>query len=130
MAKPGYGPFGLYLLALCSFFLGSLLVRMSVRAGWLPSWLNVVVAVATVVPFFVAALVFRRVLRRDLDELAQRVVLEGFAFSLAIFVPLAALYTNLANAGVPVPRIDPPDLVLTPAALVALGIMLAWRRYQ
>jgi hypothetical protein len=37
---------------------------------------------------------------------------------------------NLRAAGVWVPRLDPPDILLTPALLAAIGIMLAWRRLK
>ena len=120
----------LYLGALFLFLVGSLVVRMSVRHDWLSRPLNVALGVAAVMPMFAAAVVFRRLLTRDLDELFQRVALEGFAFAFIVFLPIAALYTNLQSAQVPVPRLDPPDIVLTPAVLVALGMALAWRRYR
>ena len=59
----------------------------------------------------------------------QRIVLEGMAFALVVYLPLAALYLNLRTAGAWTPRLDPPDLLMTPALLVAVGIMLAWRRH-
>ena len=47
-----------------------------------------------------------------------------------VYVPLTALYVNLRTAGVRMPRLDPPDVLMTPALLVAIGIALAHRRYQ
>ena len=82
------------------------------------------------VPLVVAATLFWRLLRRDLDELLQRIVLEGMAFALIVWVPLAALYVNLRAAGAWAPRLDAPDIVLTPALLVAIGIAIARWRYQ
>jgi len=78
----------------------------------------------------VAAAMFWRLLRRDLDEMLQRVVLEGLAFAVIVWIPLTALYVNLRTAGVWVPRLDPADLLMGPALLVAIGIALAHRRYQ
>jgi hypothetical protein len=79
-------------------------------------------------PLLVAAALFWRLLRRDLDEMLQRVVLEGLAFALVVYVPLAALYVNLRTAGAWVPRLDPPDFLMMPALLVAIGIGVArWR---
>ena len=77
-----------------------------------------------------AALAFWRLLRRDLDEMLQRIVLEGMGVALILYIPMAALYLNLRTAGVWVPRLDPPDILLTPALLVAVGIAIAWKRYQ
>lgn len=122
--------YGLYALAIGAWGLGSLAVRALAAQDGVPSWVNGLLAVLSTVPLFVSALLARRILSRDADELVQRVALEGFAFALAIFIPLAALYTNLQRAGVYVPRLDPPDIVMTPAVLVLLGVGLAWRRYR
>ena len=81
-------------------------------------------------PLVIAAVAFWRLLRRDLDELLQRIVLEGLGTALVVYLPLAAVYVNLRTAGVGVPRLDAPDILLTPALLVAVGIAVAWRRYQ
>jgi hypothetical protein len=78
----------------------------------------------------VAAVMFWRLLRRNLDEMLQRIVLEGLAFAVIVYVPLTALYLNLRTAGVWMPRLDPPDILMAPALLVAVGIALASRRYQ
>ena len=125
---PGASLYGLYLLALGACLVGNLLVRIGAEAGWLPPAERAVVAVLTALPLGVAAVIFRRRLRRDLDEMVQRVVLEGLAFAFVVYVPIAALYVNLRAAGIWVPRLDPPDILLAPALLAAIGIMLAWRR--
>jgi hypothetical protein len=51
------------------------------------------------------------------------------AFALVVYLPLAALYVNLRTAGAWTPRLDPPDILMTPALLVAVGIIIAWRRH-
>jgi hypothetical protein len=40
-----------------------------------------------------------RRLRNDVDEMMQRVVLDGLALALVTFLPLAGLYTNLRTSG-------------------------------
>lgn len=122
--------YGLYLTALATALLGNLLIRVFAEAGGLPGAGWVVLGFATAAPLFIAAALFWRLLARDLDELLQRIVLEGLAFALIVSVPLTALYLNLRTAGVGLPRLDPPDLLMAPAILVALGIALAQRRYQ
>ena len=59
----------------------------------------------------------------------QRIVLEGMGAAMILYIPLAALYVNLRTAGVRVPRLDPPDILLTPALLVAIAIAVTWKRY-
>ena len=119
-----------YVAALVICLAGNLGIRLADRAASFPVWLLAVLAILASLPLAVAAAMFWRRLRRDLDELLQRVVLEGLAFALTVYLPLAALYVNLRAAGVSLSRLDPPDIVLTPALLVAIGIALAWRRYQ
>ena len=51
------------------------------------------------------------------------------AFGLVLYVPLSALYLNLDAAGISL-RIQAIDVLMTPAILVAIGVALAWRRYQ
>ena len=55
---------------------------------------------------------------------------EGLASAFVIALPVAALYVNLQSAGVYVPRLDPPDVIMAPAALAGLTVTLAWRRYR
>lgn len=125
------GPlYGIYMVALAVCLVGNLALRVAEPGGWLPGWARVAVAVGTALPLGVAAGLFWRMLRRDLDEMLQRVVLEGLSLALIVYVPLAALYLNLRTAGVWTPRLDPPDLLMTPALLVALGVAIAWRRYR
>ena len=129
-SSPGASIYGLYILALASCGIGNLLVRIGAEAGWLPPWGRVALGALSAVPLMVAAVLFWRLMRRDLDEMLQRIVLEGMAFALIVYVPLAALYVNLRTAGAWVPRLDPPDILMAPALLVAIGIALARRRFQ
>ena len=127
---PGASLYGLYMLSLAASLTGNLLIRVGARGGWLPPWAQVALAALAAMPLVVAAALFWRLLRRELDEMLQRIVLEGLAFALVVYVPLAALYVNLRTAGVWVPRLDPPDILLAPALLVAIGIAIARRRFQ
>lgn len=124
--------YGMYVISLVVCVLGNLAMRMGMEAGWFTSGTLVVTAIGafTALPLFVAAGLFWKLLRRDLDELVQRIVLEGLGFALLVYVPLSALYVNLRTAGVWVPRLDPPDILMAPAVLTALGVALAWRRYS
>jgi hypothetical protein len=122
--------YGLYVLALALCLIGNLVMREGAQGGWLPPAGQLILALLATAPLVVAALLFWRLLRRDLDEMLQRIVLEGLAFALILYVPLAALYLNIRTAGAWTPRLDPPDILLTPALLVAIGIAIAMRRYQ
>jgi hypothetical protein len=122
--------FGAYVAALAVSVIGNLGIRLALRTGALPEWVGAVLGAAVAIPLIVAALKFWRLLRRDLDEMLQRIVLEGLAFAVIVYVPLTALYVNLRTAGVGVPRLDPQDLLMIPAFLVVIGITLANRRYQ
>jgi len=129
-SPPGATLYGLYVLSLAVSLAGNLLIRVGREAGWFSAGLQVVVAVVAATPLLLAAVLFWRLLRRDLDEMLQRIVLEGLAFALIVYVPIAALYVNLRTAGVRMPRLDPPDIMLAPAVLVAIGVVLARRRYE
>ena len=128
--SPGTTLDGIYVVSLATCLIGNLLIRVGSEAGWFGPGLRVVIGVLTCAPLVVAALYFWRLLRRDLDEMLQRIVLVGMGAALTIYVPLAALYVNLRTAGAWVPRLDPPDILFTPALLVAIGIAIAWKRYQ
>jgi hypothetical protein len=121
--------YGLYVIALAVCLTGNLAIRVGARGGWLPAWSQVAIALAAASPLIVAAVLFWRLLRSDLDEMFQRIVLEGMAFALVTFVPLAAVFVNVRTAGVWVPRLDAADILMTPALLVAIGIAVARRRY-
>lgn len=122
--------YGMYIGGLASAALGNLFIRIGTEAGWLPQAGRTVLALLSILPLVVAAFFFWRLLRNELDEMLQRIVLEGMAMGLIVYVPLAALYTNLRTAGAYVPRLDPPDVLFGPALLVALGIAVAARRYR
>ena len=128
--RPELAPlYGTYLVGLGGALAANLVIRVGAEGGWLPPWGQVAVGVAGVVPLMLAAWTFWKLLRRDLDEMLQRIVLEGMAFGLVLYVPLAALYLNLGTAGINL-RVQAIDILMTPAILVAIGVALAWRRYQ
>lgn len=122
--------YGMYIGALASAGIGNLVIRIGTEGGWLPQGARTLLAAMSVLPLMVAAFLFWRLLRSELDEMLQRIVLEGMAMGLIVYIPLAALYTNLRTAGAYVPRLDPPDLLFGPALLVALGIAFSARRYR
>ncbi len=109
---------------------GNLLVRVSQREAWFSTQINAVIAVVAAVPMCWFAIQFFRMLRSDLDEMIQRVVLEGLTFALVIFVPLAGLYVNLRVAGLISVNLDPPELLLAPSILAAIGILISWSRLK
>jgi hypothetical protein len=127
---PGASLYRLYVLALAFCLAANLAVRLGARGGWLPAWGQLTFALVGVLPLVVAAAWFWQMLREGLDEMLQRIVLEGMALGLTVYVPIAALYVNLRTAGAWTPRLDPPDILLTPALLVAIGIAVAARRYR
>jgi hypothetical protein len=129
-SSPGTTLYGLYVLSLAVTLIGNLFIRMGRQGGWLPASVQIALAVLAAAPLVVAAVLFWRLLRRELDEMLQRIVLEGLAFALVVYLPIAALYVNLRAAGAWLPRLDPPEIVLTPAVLVAIGVALARRRYE
>lgn len=130
-AEPrGRALYRLFVLGIAAALCGNLIIRVGARAGWLSSSAQVVLALAAVVPLAVAALLFSRLLRGTMDEMLQRIVLEGIAFALIVYVPLAAAYMNLRAANAWVPRLDAPDVLLAPAVLVAIGVAIAQRRYS
>ena len=122
--------YGMYVAAIVVCLLGNLAIRLGIEAGWLPPWGRTPLALATAAPLAVAAVLFWRLLRRDLDEMLQRIVLEGLAFAFLVYLPVAGLLVNLRAAGAWTPRLDPPDIVLTPALLVGIGVAIAARRYR
>lgn len=120
---------GVYILCLGAALAGNLLIRVAARQEWLGAWGLLALALLTAAPLAVAAGFFWRLLRRDLDEMLQRILLEGMAFALTAYVPVAALYVNLQAAGASLPRLDAPDILMTPALLVVIGVVIATRRY-
>ncbi len=128
-SPPGASLYGLYILSLGVCGMGNLAVRIGAESGWLPGWAQIAVGLASALPLVITAGMFWRLLG-DLDEMMQRIALEGLALALVVYVPLAAIYVNARTAGAWMPRLDPPDLLFAPALLVAIGIALAKRRYQ
>jgi hypothetical protein len=127
---PGKRMFTTFVVAECILLLGNLLIRVSQREAWLPAWANVAIAIGSAIPLIWFSFQFFRLLRNDLDEMLQRVVLEGFSFALVIFVPLAALYVNARTAGLLSATFDPPELLLVPSILAAIGILISWSRLK
>ena len=125
----GASLYSLYLMSVAACLVGNVLIRMGERGGWLPRWGQVTLAVLAAAPLAVAAVLFWKLLRQELDEMLQRIVLEGLAMALIVYIPIAGLYVNLRTAAAWVPRLDPPDILLGPAVLVAIGIAVARRRY-
>lgn len=109
---------------------GNLLVRVSQRQELLPAWGNVALALATAVPMIWFAFHFLRMLRNDVDEMLQRVVLEGLALALVVFLPLAGLYVNLRTSGWLTTELDPPELLLIPSIFAVIGILVSWSRFK
>ncbi len=120
---------GLFFGGLASLWIGSSVARHGLEGKWLPFPAAVALAILATIPFLAFAVVFHGVVRRDLDEMLQRVLLEGLAFALIAMIPLATLWVTLASLGVPLPRLDPPDVVIFPGAMVTIGVLAALRRY-
>ncbi len=120
----------LYVLAIASSLVGSIAIAVLNRTYSAPLWALVAIAIVAASPFMLSAFLFWRMLRTGLDELGQRIVLEGMAFALTVYLPLSALLHLLRMTGVFILRLDAPDLLLTPALLVAIGIAIAKRRYS
>ncbi|MBL8890076.1 MAG: hypothetical protein JNL67_08865 [Planctomycetaceae bacterium] len=114
------------------FFLiaGNLAIRVLNREGILPPWAVAVVTLVTILPMLLFAIGFFRMLRTDLDEMLQRIVLEGLAFAMIVFVPLAGFYVNARAAGLISSRLDPPEVLLLPSILVAIGVLISWSRLK
>jgi hypothetical protein len=114
------------------FFLiaGNLVVRMCQRETLLPTWAIALIVLASAFPMLLFAFTFFRMLRTDLDEMLQRIVLEGLGFAMIVFVPLAGLYVNARAAGLINFRLDPPELLLIPSILVAIGVLVSWSRLK
>ncbi len=104
---------------------GNLVVRVCNREALLPTWMVSVIAIAMAVPMLLFAFAFFRMLRADLDEMLQRIALEGLAFAMIVFVPLAGIYVNARAAGLIGSILDPPELLLLPSILVAIGVMIS-----
>jgi hypothetical protein len=122
--------YGFFVLGLGTCLAGNLAIRLIREASDPPVWILIVIGIAAAFPLVLAACLFWRLMRQNLDEMLQRIALEGLAFGLILYVPLAGLFVNLRTAGMAMPRLDPPDVLMIPAILVAIGIALAWRKYK
>lgn len=109
---------------------GNLLVRVCSREDLVPIGVGWCVALAASIPMVVFAFYFIQRLRSDLDEMLQRVVMEGLAFAMVVFIPLAGLYVNARAAGLLSSNIDPPELLLIPSILVVVGVLISWSRLK
>lgn len=109
---------------------GNLIVRICLRWSLLPEWALMVVAIVSAIPMLIYAIRFFRMLRTDLDEMLQRIALEGLAFAAVVFVPLAGLYVNLRAAEIFSFQLDPPELLLIPSLLVVVGVLISWSRHK
>lgn len=109
---------------------GNLAARACSRADLLPAWAIGLLAIASAIPMLFFAIRFFQLLRSDLDEMLQRIVLEGLAFAMIVFIPLAGFYVNARAAGLLKLQLDPPELLLLPSILVVLGILVSWSRLK
>lgn len=116
--------------AILAWLVGNLLIRMAVRGAWLPSPALTALALLSAVPLVILAFSFARLLREELDEMLQRILLEGLAFGLLFNLAVVALYMNVAATGLRFSRLDPPDLLAPPVLGVVVGTLLAWRRFR
>lgn len=119
-----------FVVAETLLLVGNLLVRLAQREGWLPAWAIATIAIASALPMVWFSIQFFRMLRSNLDEMIQRVVLEGLSFAFVIFVPLAGLYVNARAAGLVPPRLDAFEVMLIPAILAGVGILISWSRLK
>lgn len=119
-----------FVLAEASLLVGNLVIRVCSREALLPFWGLALLAVATAVPMAFFAISFFRMLRADLDEMLQRIVLEGLAFAMVVFVPVAGICVNARAAGLMSSKLDPPELLLIPSILVAVGVLISWSRHK
>ncbi|MFN7734134.1 MAG: hypothetical protein ACK5OB_19710 [Pirellula sp.] len=119
-----------FVIAEAILLVGNLAIRIVQRAGEFPGWLTAALAIATALPMFWFAYRFFQLLAGDLDEMLQRVVLQGMAIAVAIFVPLAGLYVNAQVAGLISFQLNPPELLLLPSILVGVGILIASNRFR
>lgn len=119
-----------FVVAECLLLAGNLGVRVCQKFADLPSWLLGAIAVASAIPMMIFAIKFFCMLRTDLDEMIQRIVLEGLALAMIVFVPLAGFYVNARAAGIIRVTVDPPELFLIPSILVAVGVLISWSRHK
>lgn len=110
--------------------MGNVLIRLNAKEEMLPGWMSAAIAILISIPMILLAIRFFQILRASLDEMLQRIVLEGLAFAMIVFIPLAGLYVNLRAAGLMFSQLDPPELLLTPAILAIIGFQISWSRLK
>lgn len=109
---------------------GNLAARACSRAELLPAREIGLIALGSAIPMLIFAIRFFRLLRSDLDEMLQRIVLEGLAFAMLVYIPLAGFYVNARSAGLLRLQLDPPELLLLPSILIVLGMFVSWSRLK
>ena len=110
--------------------MGNVLIRLNAKEEMLPGWMSAAIAILISIPMIILAIRFFQILRASLDEMLQRIVLEGLAFAMIVFIPLAGLYVNLRAAGLMFSQLDSPELLLTPAILAIIGFQISWSRLK
>jgi hypothetical protein len=89
-------------------------------------WRYLLIPIPAIPVIYGVAVLVRAV--RDMDELQQRIQLEAFAFALGATGVLTFVYGYLELAGLP--HINPVVVLPAMAALWAVGLALASRRYR
>jgi hypothetical protein len=124
------GILALPILGLALALLGNLGLRAFAPVHALGPWPRAGLALASVLPLGLLLIRFQRKVTKELDELMQRVLLEGIAIGAGAFLLLQALTLNFLAAGTLPWSLDPPELLLTPILCVGLGIAWRWRGYR
>jgi len=124
------GILALPILGLALTLLGNLGLRAFGAANALGPWLRAGLAIASVLPLGLLLFRFQRRATKELDELMQRVLLEGIAIGAGAFLLLQSLTLNLLATGTLPWNLDPPELLLAPVLCVGLGITWRWYGYR
>lgn len=119
-----------FVVAEICLIVGNLVARICLREDLLPIWAAAAVALAAAIPMLLFAGRFFHLLRSELDEMLQRIVLEGLAFAMVVFIPLAGLYVNARSSGLIQVNFDPPELLLIPSILIVIGVLWSWSRHK
>jgi len=124
------GILALPILGLALALLGNLGLRVLAPANALGPWPRALLAIASVLPLGLLLFRFQRKATKQLDELMQRVLLEGIAVGAGAFLILQTLTLNLLATGKLPWSLDPPELLLAPMLCVGLGITWRWYDYR